>query len=74
MCAYRQSDGPRLTPGQYYISPAMLQGNDALLPEYYQRLTDGLRLAVTHQDDSEKKAILDELEHDPNLDEIRRSL
>ena len=74
MCVYWRPWEPRLTPGQCYITPAMLQSNDALLPEYYQRLTEGLRLAVTHQDDPEKKAILAELESDPNLDEIRRSL
>lgn len=56
-----QPDMPRLTPGQCYLSPAMLKCNSQYLPEYYQRLTDGLRLAVEHQGDLEKKAILEEL-------------
>lgn len=56
-----QPDTPRLTPGQCYLSPAMLKCGSQYLPEYYQRLTDGLRLAVEHQGDPEKKAILEEL-------------
>lgn len=56
-----QPDMPRLTPGQCYLSPAMLKCGSQYLPEYYQRLTDGLRLAVEHQGDLEKKAILEEL-------------
>ena len=57
-----QPDAPKLTAGQCYISPAMLTRGDPELAEYYQRITDGLRLAVTHQADPEKKAILEELE------------
>ena len=63
---------PRLTPGQCYISPAMVATKNPDLREYYQRIAEGLRLAVTHQDDAEKKAILLELESDPNLEQIRR--
>lgn len=70
----RQPDQPRLTPGQCYICPAMLATKNPDLPEYYQRITEGLRLAVTHQNDPDKKAVLTELENDPNLEEIRRSL
>ena len=65
---------PRLTPGQCCITPAMLATGDAYLAEYYSRIVEGLRLAVTHQDDPQKKQILSELESNPNLDDIRRSL
>ena len=67
-------EAPRLTPGQCYISPAMLNSINYDLPEYYQRIVDGLRLAVTHQANLEKKAILDELENDPQLHWIREVL
>lgn len=55
-----QPDAPRLTAGQCYISPAM--AHNPLLPEYRQRILDGLRLAVIHQQDEQKKLALTELE------------
>ena len=57
-----QPDAPKLTAGQCYISPAMCSHPGAALLEYYARIVDGLRLAVNHQNDPEKKAILAELE------------
>ena len=74
MCIIWQPDAPKLTAGQCYISPAMLNCANHDLPEYYARITDGLRLAVTHQQDEEKKAILAELEQDPTLAWIREVL
>lgn len=67
MKAQWDPQAPRLTPGQCYISPAMLQSKDPLLPEYYQRTADGLRLAVAHKNDPEKTVILKELETDFQL-------
>ena len=58
-------EAPRLTAGQCYFSPALLKNPSDALQEYYDRITDGLRLAVTHQGDEEKAAVLKELE---NLD------
>ena len=55
-------DAPRLSAGQCYISPALLENPGEALTEYYERITDGLRLAVAHQQDAEKKAILEELQ------------
>jgi tRNA A22 N-methylase len=55
-------EAPRLTPGQCYITPAMLNSINHDLPEYYERIVEGLRLSVTHREDPEKKAILEELE------------
>ncbi len=53
---------PRLTAGQCHISPALLENRSEALKEYYDRIVDGLHLAVTHQGDAEKKAVLEELE------------
>ena len=58
-------EAPRLTAGQCYFSPALLKNPGDVLREYYERITDGLRLAVQHQGDGEKAAVLKELE---NLD------
>lgn len=35
-----------LTPGGYHISPALLKGNDPLLPAFYSRVIDGLQATV----------------------------
>lgn len=62
---------PKLTAGQCHISPAMLAQQDPLLAEYYGRIADGLRLAVAHQQDEEKRLILEELESIPALQKNR---
>ena len=62
MDVHWRPDAPRLTLGQCYISPAM--ADEPLLPTYRQRIIDGLRLAVTHQDNPEKKQALAELEQE----------
>ena len=54
-------DAPRLTVGQWHISPALLNNHDPETKEYYQRIMDGLRLAVAHRDDPEKQQALEEL-------------
>lgn len=59
--AHWQPDAPKLTPAQCQISPALLRSSCPELSEYCQRIMDGLRLAVTHQNDPEKSAILEEL-------------
>lgn len=55
-------DHPRLTPAQTYFPPALLENSGEALKEYYDRIVEGLRLAVTHQHDPDKTAILEELE------------
>ena len=57
-----QPDAARLTDAQCYFSPALLENRTDALKEYYDRIVEGLRLAVTHQNDAEKAAILKELE------------
>ncbi len=60
--AIRNPEAPRLTVGGWHISPALLENPDPEVKEYCDRILDGLRLAVTHRDDPEKKAALEELE------------
>lgn len=74
MCVYWRPEEPRLTPGQCYITPAMLNSENHCLWEYYQRTVEGLRLAVKHKNDPEKAAALAELESDPKLQPIRAVL
>ena len=60
---------PRLTVGEWYFPPALLENPSRDLPAYYQWVTEGLRISTTHQDDPEKKQALAELEALP--DELR---
>ena len=43
--------GTALTPGQCYISPALLETEDPLLPEYIRWVTEHLGLSVANQPD-----------------------
>ena len=56
-------DAPKLTTGQCYFSPALLQSPSKDLPAYFQWVVDGLKIATAHQDDAEKKQALLELEN-----------
>ena len=68
---------PRLSVGEYYFPPALLENPAKELPEYYARLLFSLRQAVTNQKenaDPQMVAALDELEHltdDPALDFLK---
>ena len=62
MKARYEPDCPRLTEAECYFPPVLLEHPGQELTEYYSRIVEGLRLAVTHQNDGEKKAILEELE------------
>ena len=57
-----QPDGPRLTEAECYFPPALLEKPWGEVPAYYQWVCGGLRLAVSHREDPEKKAVLEELE------------
>ena len=52
----------KLTVGQWYFSPALLENPSADVPAYYKWVVDGLRISTAHQDDAEKKQALAELE------------
>ena len=62
MEVYYEPEYPRLTKGECYFPPALLENPGEPLPEYYHRIVEGLRLAVKHKDDPEKKAVLAELD------------
>ena len=53
---------PRLTVGQWYFPPALLENPGHDLPAYFRWVTEGLRIATAHKDDAEKKQALAELE------------
>ena len=67
--AYRP-EYPKLTVGEWYFPPALLENPSADVPAYYKWVVDGLKIATAHQDDAEKKQALAELEalaNDQNL-------
>ena len=53
---------PRLTVGGWYLPPALLTNAYPETAEYVFRTMEGLRLAVSHRDDPEKKQALEEIE------------
>lgn len=63
-------EGNILTPGQWYLSPALLDNPAPELPEYYHRIVNGLQLSVSgHGEHADPKLIaaLSELKNDPRL-------
>ena len=54
-------DTPRLSVGQWYLSPALLDNAHPETAEYAFRVLEGLQLAVSHRNDPEKKQALEEL-------------
>lgn len=65
-----QPDYPKLTVGEWYFPPALLENPSKELPEYYQRVLEGLRLTLSHREDPTCNTALNELEDlvkDPNL-------
>ena len=71
MEVYYQPDYPRLTVGEWYFPPALLENPSTDVPAYYQWVIDGLRIATEHQNDQEKKQALDILTSDPQLAFLR---
>lgn len=55
-------EAPRLTAGQWYISPALRRCGAPETAEYCRWVVDGLRLAVQHRPDAENQQALAELE------------
>ena len=61
---------PKLTTGEWYFPPALLENPSLDVPAYYKWVVEGLRISTAHQDDVEKKQALAELEalaQDKNL-------
>lgn len=61
---------PKLTVGEWYFPPALLENPSPEVPAYYKWVTDGLRIATAHQEDAEKKQALAELEKLALQDEL----
>ena len=57
-------ESPKLTPGEWYFPPALLENPSREVPAYYRWVKEGLKIAVTHrvQIDPVLKTALDELE------------
>ena len=53
---------PKLTVGEWYFPPALLENPSKDLPAYFNWVTEGLRISTAHQDDPEKKQALRKLE------------
>lgn len=61
---------PKLTPGEWYFPPALLENPSYDVPDYYRWVVGGLEVSTAHQDDPEKKQALAELKalaEDQNL-------
>ena len=56
-------DYPKLTPGEWYFPPALLENPSADVPAYYRWVNEGLRIAVEHRGENEPmlKTALEEL-------------
>ena len=70
MEVYWEPEYPRLTVGEWYFPPALLENPSHEVPAYFRWVTEGLRIATAHKDDLEKKQALEELEElakDKNL-------
>lgn len=52
---------PRLTPGEWYFPPALLENPSYDVPAYYRWVVGGLEVSTAHQDDPEKEHALAEL-------------
>ncbi len=66
-----QPDYPKLTVGQWYFPPALLENPALALPDYYRWVVKGLQIATAHQHDPEKEQALAQLEADPELEFLR---
>ena len=61
---------PRLTEGEWYFPPALLENPSDKVPAYYRWVKKGIEITLSHQADPEKQAALDYLNAlaaDPNL-------
>ena len=73
MEVYWEPEYPRLTTGEWYFPPALLENPGQDLPAYYQRVVQGLRIKVAGQKENanpelqEALAELESLANDSNL-------
>ena len=67
---YWEPDYPRLTDAECWFPPALLENPGADLPAYYRWVLKGLQIATEHQDDRQKKQVLEELRKLPEQEEL----
>ena len=66
-----------LSPDQWYLSPPLISSHAPELPEYYQRVTEGLRLSVSNrgdQADPDQIIALKQLESNPKLQWLKENI
>ena len=71
-----EPDCPKLTVGQWYFPPALLENPSADTAAYFHWVVEGLRIATAHKDDPEKKQALTELlalAEDPDLSFLKEA-
>jgi len=56
-----QPDYPKLTVGEWYFPPALLENPGPATIQYYHWVLEGLRIATAHKEDPEKHQALREL-------------
>ncbi len=61
-------DAPKLTVGQWYFCPGLVDNPSPEAANYYQYVVEGLRIATRHRQDPEKLQALQELEALPSSD------
>ena len=77
MEVYYQPDCPRLSLGECWFPPALLENPGQETIEYFRRLHDGLALAVSHGETGEKAqalAFMDALTATPELTWLKEDL
>ena len=56
-----EPEHPRLSAGQWYFPPALLENPSDMVPAYFGWVKKGLEITLSHQEDPEKQAALDYL-------------
>ena len=71
MEVYYEPDYPRLTQGECYFPPALLENPSEYTAQYYRWVVGGLQISLAHQNDPEKQQILAELTALAETQELR---
>lgn len=61
MEVYWEPEYPRLTAGEWYFPPALLENPSHALPAYYRWVLEGLKIATAHREDPTAQEALREL-------------
>ena len=71
MEVYFEPDYPRLTLGEWYFPPALLENPSEYTAQYYRWVVGGLQISLAHQNNPEKQQILAELTALAETQELR---